>query len=113
MNPRSFKQISSMKKAILIFAALITTFLIVLVYQRYYSSEAIIGKENCKHAKMINKGMSKLDVIDIMGEPKSGHYVGNSLFVFNYDSGNVDSMDIEIKFDSSGQVLDVFIPDHE
>ena len=60
---------------------------------------------------MIRKGMTEEEVIGIMGEPNTmTKKEKESETVYGYQSNNVDYLNIEVTFDSTGRVINVFIP---
>ncbi len=102
-----------MKKVILIFGGLFTLFFVWLIYQRYYSSDAKVGFENRRNAKAIRIGMTRAEVVNLMGDPKSVYLDENNSSDCYYPSDNIDNLDIEIKLDSLGNVINVFVPEYD
>ena len=101
------------KKAILILSGFFAIFFVGLIYQRYYSSDAKVGFENRRNAKEISIGMSQAEVVKLMGNPKSVYCDENNSSEYYYPSDNIDNLDIEIKLDSLGNVINVIVPEYD
>ncbi len=75
------------------------------IYDALWSSQAINGGRNIYNSKEIKTGISKENVIKIMGKPDS---IINGRFC--YLTNNDSYPYIELSFDSIGKVLEIYSP---
>lgn len=99
---------------IIISILFISAFIIVyLIYDANFSNRVILGKKNETNALKLKIGMTRDSVVKIMGKPEKtyGYYDSGGVLVMRYTSTNGDFLDIEIRTNNNGKVIDVFIPE--
>ena len=97
---------------IIISILFISAFIIVyLIYDANFSNRVILGKKNETNALKLKIGMTRDSVVKIMGKPEKtyGYYDSGGVLVMRYTSTNGDFLDIEIRTNNNGKVIDVFI----
>lgn len=92
-------------------AALLVLTLIVAcwIYDHFYSEAHIVGLKNEKKYADVKLGMTKDDLLKIMGHPNRIEQKDSNT-VYYYSSTNVDYMELEIRLDTRGLVSDKYMP---
>ena len=106
------KDTNNMRKAIkrilLIIGIVIVAIIIALNYHSHFSKAAIKGKENITFSKSIRIGMTKDEVLSIMGKPdttKKDDYP-----IFSYGVNDDSYGYVQILFDSAMRVSEIYFP---
>ena len=98
----------AIKLTLLIIGIVVVTIIIALKYHSHYITAAIRGKENINSSKSIRIGMTKDDVLQIMGKPDTTIKDACPIFCYSVNDDSYGSG--QILFDSTMKVRDIYFP---